>query len=141
MIAEEFLQDLPEHMDIQVNAREYSPLVLAYVGDAVYEMFVRTKVVAQGNAAVNTLHKKAIAYVKAEAQADVLRDMFAELSEKEQDIVKRGRNAKPFTVPKNADVMDYKYATGLECLIGYLYLEKNFERLFEIMEKVIGKRV
>lgn len=118
------------------DIRMYNPLVLAYVGDSVYDTFVRTMLVADGSIQVNKLHKKAIGYVQAKAQADIINKLFDSLTEDEQDIVRRGRNTKSGTVPKNADVTDYRYATGFEALIGYLYLTGSMERLMELFGRI-----
>lgn len=112
----------------------YSPLVLAYVGDAVHELYIRTLLLSQGNAPVHKLHKRSIAYVKAKAQSDTIHRMMETLTPEEQDIVRRGRNAKSGTIPKNADVTDYKYATGFETLLGYLYIKEDYVRLLELLK-------
>lgn len=118
----------------KINAREYSPLALAFVGDAVYEVFVRSKILLSANASAHTLHKKAIAYVKAEAQAVAAKQLAESLTEDELAVFKRGRNAKSATVPKHANVTDYRYATALEALFGYLYLNGENERLNQLMQ-------
>ena len=118
---------------LSASPREYSPLALAFIGDAVYEVFVRARVLAEANTSANTLHKKAIAYVKASAQARAAKTLLDTLTEDELAAFKRGRNAKSATVPKNADLTDYRYATGLEALFGYLYLSGKSERLNELM--------
>ena len=118
---------------LSVSPREYSPLALAFIGDAVYEVFVRARVLAEANTSANMLHKKAIAYVKAAAQARAAKALLDTLTEDELAAFKRGRNAKSATVPKNADLTDYRYATGLEALFGYLYLSGESERLNELM--------
>lgn len=110
-----------------------SPLTLAFLGDSVYEMFVRTKILAGGNRPANELHKIAIGYVKAKAQADAAHKILDMLSSDELTIYKRGRNTNIHTVPKNADMADYRHATGLETLIGYLYLKGEEERLLQIL--------
>ncbi|WP_058486083.1 Mini-ribonuclease 3 [Defluviitalea phaphyphila] len=115
--------------ECKINPREYSPLVLAYIGDAVFEMFIRTKIVSKGNAPVNKLHKQAKEYVKASSQAAMYNNIKSYLTEEEIAVFKRGRNAKSSTIPKNADLLDYKYATGLEALCGYLYLDGKIDRL------------
>ena len=122
----------------KLRPEEYSPLLLAYVGDAVYEMFVRTHLVKQGNLPVNELHRLAKGFVSAKAQSDAVSRLESELTDEEVRIYKRGRNAKSATVPKNADVGDYRRATGIEALIGFLYLKGEFDRLYEIMEKIIN---
>lgn len=116
------------------DAREYSPLVLAYLGDAIYELFVRTMVIAEENAPVYILHKHSTSFVKAKAQSRAIHEILEFLTQEEQEIVRRGRNAKPGTVPKNADIIEYKYATGLEALIGYLYLKQEYTRLMQVLK-------
>lgn len=116
---------------------EYSPLVLAYIGDTVYEVFIRTYLVVDREASVNTLHKRATSYVKASAQSKIVHSLTDKLTEEEKNIVRRGRNAKSGTIPKNANVTEYKYATGFEALIGYLFLKKDYERLSYIIEEAI----
>jgi len=113
------------------------PLVLAYVGDAVYEVFVRTFLVSEGCVPVHKLHKRSIKYVKAKAQSDIIHRIMEKLNEDELNVVRRGRNAKSGTIPKNADVTEYKYATGFEALIGYLYLKKDNNRLLEVLNMAI----
>lgn len=119
------------------RAENLSPLTLAYIGDAVFEMIVRTYVISKGNAPVNTLHKKAKGFVNAKAQSEMYFKIKDILTEEEQNIFKRGRNSKSFTVPKNAELMDYKHATGLEAVFGFLYMDKQFERILELFEKGI----
>lgn len=113
-----------------------SPLQLAYIGDAVYELLIRTFLIDR-NLSVNLLHKKATKYVKAGAQSKIVHDLEKILTEEERVIVKRGRNAKTKTSPKNADMIDYKYATGFEALFGYLYLTRQDERINELFEEII----
>ena len=115
-----------------------SPLVLAYLGDTVYESYVREYLIRKNiNKKVNDLHKSAIKYVNAKAQATVIHAIEEELTEDEERIYKRGRNQKSHTSPKNADIIDYKHATGFEALIGYLYLGKEIERLEYIVKEGI----
>ena len=115
-----------------------SPLVLAYLGDTVYESYVREYLIRKNiNKKVNDLHKNAIKYVNAKAQATVIHAIEEELTEDEERIYKRGRNQKSHTSPKNADIIDYKHATGFEALIGYLYLNEEHERLKYIISKGI----
>ena len=115
-----------------------SPLVLAYLGDTVYESYIREHLIRQNiNRKVNNLHKLAIQYSKAKAQAIIIHELEDELTEEEMKIFKRGRNQKSHTAPKNADIIDYKYATGFEALIGYLYLSEDKERLEYIVKKGI----
>lgn len=114
-----------------------SPLVYAYIGDAVYELYVRNKVISE-NPDLTPYHYylKTTMYVKASSQAVAIRKLYERLDENEKRIVKKGRNAKTKTIPKNAKLSDYKYATALETLIGYLYLENNTERLEYILSQV-----
>lgn len=116
------------------DVRQLSSLSLAFVGDSVYEMFVRTKILSQGSRPARELHKIAVGYVKAKAQSTAILSILDMLSEEETDIYKRGRNTNIHTVPKNADMNDYRQATGLEALVGYLYLTGQNERLTEILE-------
>ena len=112
-----------------------SPLQLAYVGDAVYELLVRTYILDK-NSNVNQLHKKATKYVKADAQSEIIHYIEEHLTEDEKHIVKRGRNAKTNTSPKNSSIIDYKYATGFESLFGYLYLKKENERILTLFNLI-----
>jgi len=119
--------------DIQM----YNPAILAYVGDSVYELFVRTLVVSGGNTRVSKLHNKAVLFVKAKAQAEMVEKLENYLTEEEKDIVRRGRNAKTTSMPKNAELADYKQATGFEALLGYLYLNNCMGRLMEILHLIV----
>lgn len=114
-----------------------SPLVWAYVGDSVYEMFIRTKLVNISNAKPHKLHIESIKYVKAKAQADILKKIQEDLTGEEKNIVRRGRNTENHHVAKNANVADYAQSTAFEALIGYLYLSKKDERLKEILDSCI----
>lgn len=111
------------------DLKNYSPLTLAYLGDCVYEVAVRTMVVYQGNTAVNKLHRESSRLVKASAQSSLIRSIKEELTEEEMAVYKRGRNAYSPTRAKNASMSDYRRATGFECLVGYLYMKKEYERL------------
>ena len=113
------------------------PLVWAYVGDSVYELFIRTHLVNNTKLNPHKLHIEAINYVKAKAQAEILERIQEYLTDEEKDIVRRGRNAQNHHLPKNANIADYSHATAFEALIGYLYLSKQDERLKEILLKVI----
>lgn len=119
------------------EARLLSPLVWAYVGDSVYELFVRTKLTNKSNAKPHKLHIESIKYVKAKAQADILKKIQDKLTDDEKDIVRRGRNTENHHVAKNANVADYSQSTGFEALIGFLYLTKQDERLEEILNMCI----
>ena len=114
-----------------------SPLVWAYVGDSVYEMFIRTSLVNNSNAKPHKLHLESIKYVKAKAQAQTLEKIFDSLTSKEREIARRGRNTENHHVAKNANVADYSQSTGFEALIGYLYLTKQDERLEEVLNMCI----
>lgn len=116
---------------------QMSPLVWAYMGDAVYEKFIREYVIRQGLCKNGLLHKKSIKYVSAKGQFKILKALEDFLTDEEKDIVRRGRNSNPHSTAKNADIIEYKYATGLEALIGYLYLSEKTERLDEILNKCI----
>lgn len=111
------------------------PLVWAYVGDAVYELYIRTNLVNNTKLNPHKLHVEAIKYVKAQAQAKILEKITEILTEEEKDIVRRGRNAQNHHLPKNANLDEYSHATAFEALIGYLYLTKQDERLRKILEK------
>ncbi len=114
-----------------------SPLTWAYVGDSVYELFIRMHLVNTTKLKPHKLHIEAIKYVKAKAQADILQKLDKTLTDKEKEIVKRGRNAENHHLPKNATVQEYMHSTGFEALIGYLYLTKQDERLEEILKLCI----
>ena len=122
--------------DIQ-DVNMLSPLVWAYVGDSVYELFIRTNLINNSNAKPHKLHIESIKYVKAKAQADILVRIDEYLTEKEKDIVRRGRNVQNHHVAKNANLADYSMATAFEALIGYLYLSKQDIRLKEILNMCI----
>ena len=117
----------------------YSPLALAYMGDAVYEIIIRTLVMNRGNMQVNKLHKKTAGLVKAGTQAAMARLLEEELTGDELAVFKRGRNAKSMTTAKNASVIDYRMATGLEALTGYLYLTGQYERLLGLIGSGLEK--
>ena len=119
----------------EVNVALYSPLTLAYIGDCVYELIIRTNLVTRGNAPVNKLNKKASKLAKASTQARIIESIMDMLSEDEEAAYKRGRNAHSCTKAKNASTSDYRKATGFEALIGYLYLQKKFDRIMELVKK------
>lgn len=132
---EELLNYAKDKLKLEyVNPRGYSPLALAYIGDAVYDLIIRTMIINNGNAPVNKLHKKTKEYVKASAQAKMFHKVSSKLTEEEMIIFKRGRNAKS-GVPKNANVGEYRIATGFEALIGYLYLDNNYKRIIDIISE------
>lgn len=129
----DFLDRSKDIKDVQM----LSPLVWAYVGDAVYELYIRTNLVNGSNAKPHKLHVESIKYVKAAAQAENLRKIDEILTEEEKDIVRRGRNVQNHHVAKNASVADYAHATAFEALIGFLYLTNQDERLHEILKMCI----
>ncbi len=121
----------------EAGRRMMNPLGLAYIGDAVHEMFVRTYVVSHYTGSVNKLNQKVVAIIKATAQAKALCAIMDHLTEEEMTVVKRGRNAKSLTVPKNTSVSEYRQATGFEALLGHLFLSGNKERLIELVARSI----
>lgn len=116
------------------DIRTYSPLTLAYIGDAIYELVIRTILVEKGNTQVNKLHQRASKLVKASAQSAIIEKLKPHLTEEEMGVFKRGRNAKSFTMAKNASMSDYRRATGFEALMGYLYLTEQWDRMLELIK-------
>lgn len=123
----------------EIDIRTYSPLVLAYIGDGIYDLIIRTIVVAKGNNHPNKLHKKTSLLVKASAQSAMIELILEELSEEELKIYKRGRNAKSSTMAKNATMVDYRRATGFEALMGYLYLQGQLNRVVDLIRSGLDK--
>lgn len=123
---------------MQENPKLYSPLTLAYLGDAVYELCARQWVLSQGNRPVNELHKMGVELVKADAQSAALAKLEGLLSEEELSVYKRGRNANTNSSPKHANLADYRRATGLEALFGYLYLKGESQRIQQLFALAIG---
>ena len=119
----------------KVDVGTYSPLTLAYIGDCVYELVIRTKLVHRNNAPVNLLNREGSYYAKAATQAFIIEALYEELSEEEAAAYRRGRNAHSATKAKNASMSDYRKATGFEALIGYLYVQRNFDRLMELIAR------
>ncbi len=124
-----------------MKAKEMNVLVLAYLGDAVYEKFIRLHLIESGLCKVNDLQRKSIDFVSARAQSKFLASMtdINMFSEEETSIIMRARNYKSKSKPKNTDIITYKHATALEALIGYLYLEKRNDRIVEIINFIIGE--
>lgn len=118
------------------SIKELSPLALAYVGDGVYELLVRTYIL-QKNYRPKELHRRSISYVKAKSQHLLMEKIFSFLSEEEKGVYRRGRNAKSHTMPKNANITDYRAATGVEALFGYLYLLGREQRILEIFMEMV----
>lgn len=138
-----FTEYLDERLGLKdIDLKTYSPLALAYIGDGIFDLIIRTMIVKKGNCPANTLHRRTSAYVKASAQAEMIENIMPLLTEEEEQIYKRGRNAKSYTMAKNATMIDYRKATGLEALMGYLYLKKNLVRIIDLIEnglKLQGK--
>ena len=132
----EFTFYLDEQMGLpEIDLRDYSPLTLAYIGDGIYELVIRTIMVKRANGPVQRVHKRVSTLVKAAAQAEMSERLLPELTEEETAVLKRGRNAKSYTKAKNATVSEYRKATGLEALFGYLYLKKDMRRIVELVKK------
>lgn len=136
------IKDRTDIKDIDIH--NYSPLTLAYIGDGVYELIIRSMVVCKANTSAKNLHKLSSSLVKAATQAEMIQALSENLTEEEMKVYKRGRNAKSATMAKNATMSDYRSATGFEALIGYLYLTEQSDRMIELirigLEKV-GKEV
>lgn len=116
-----------------LDPKQMSPLVLAYIGDSVFDVVVKSYVVEHGNVQVNKMNKITSSIVKAETQSKMIGSIEEELTEEEHGIYKRGRNAKSYTSAKNASISDYRRATGYEALVGYLYLKEDYERLVQLI--------
>lgn len=130
------LEDLRIREFSKEEARQLNPLQLALIGDGVFEIYIRNFILSNNTElSAHKMHVKAIGYVKAKSQSTIMHIIEKDLTEDELYIYKRGRNTKSATVPKNADVIDYRNATGFEALLGFLYLTGNRERLFNILEK------
>lgn len=125
-----------EQFDIkEVDIRTYSPLTLAYIGDGIFDLVIRSIVVGRGNTRANELHHRTSHIVKAHTQAEMAEKLLSVLTETENDIYRRGRNAKSPTMAKNATMSDYRKATGFEALMGYLYLTDQFERIVFLVKE------
>ena len=118
----------------EVDIREYSPLTLAYIGDCVYDLVIKSLVINAGNKQVNKLHQETSSLVQASTQSLMMRVMQEHLTEKEHAVYKRGRNAKSVSPAKNQSITDYRRATGFEALLGYLYLKKDYKRLLDLVK-------
>ncbi len=125
------LEELFQLPDCQPG--QYSPLTLAYIGDGIYELVIQTILVREANTQVNKLHKRASSLVKAETQSRMIEVLEPCFTEEELHIYKRGRNAKSFTSAKNASITDYRRATGFEAVMGYLYLQGNYDRIIDLV--------
>lgn len=118
----------------EVDIKAYSPLTLAYIGDCIYDVIIRTVIVERGNRTANKLHKAAVKYVNAGTQATMIEALQEYLTEEEKAVYRRGRNAKSYSTAKNATVGDYRKATGMEALVGYLYLSDRLDRAIELVK-------
>ncbi len=137
---EESLKNFKETFSLgDRDLRTYSPLTLAYIGDGIYELVIRTILVKRGNCPVNQLHRKASSLVKAGAQSAMMEIIEPMLTEEEHSVYKRGRNAHSPTMAKHATMADYRRATGFEALMGYLYLKEDFDRITELVHAGIGE--
>lgn len=123
----------------ETDIRTYSPLTLAYIGDAIYDLVIRTILVERGNMPANKLHRQASQLVKAGAQSAMIQWMEPHFTPEEESIYKRGRNAKSYTMAKNASMADYRRATGFEAVMGYLYLTDQMERLIDLVKVGLEK--
>ena len=121
----------------EVDLRNYSPLTLAFLGDCVFDLIIRTVIVERGNRAAESLHKKKSTIVKAQTQAKMAEILLDGLPEEEMAVYKRGRNAKSYSTAKNASVTDYRKATGFEALLGYLYLQNKEDRIIELVKRAL----
>ena len=139
---ETYLMQLKElfHLEDQ-DLRSYSPLTLAYIGDGVYELVIRTILVKKGNCPVNRLHKKASSLVKAGAQSAIMEVIEEKLTPEELSVYRRGRNAHSPTMAKHATMADYRRATGFEALMGYLYLKEDYTRMLTLVRMGIGEDI
>lgn len=128
------IKSMKDKLNIKdVDARNYSPLTLAYIGDAVYEVIIRTILVSEANMAVKKYHHRASHLVNAGYQAELIHKLEPILTDEEMSVYRRGRNAKSYTSSKNASVIEYRTATGFEALIGYLYLKEEIERIYDLL--------
>ena len=118
----------------EVDIKEYSPLTLAYIGDSIYDLIIKSLVVNEGNRQVQKLHKETSMRVQASAQSKMMRAIQENLTEEEHAVFKRGRNAKSVSPAKNQSITDYRRATGFEALMGYLYLKKEWKRMLELVK-------
>ncbi|MBP7320819.1 MAG: ribonuclease III [Lachnospiraceae bacterium] len=124
-----------------VDIKTYSPLALAFIGDGIFDLIIRTLVVGTGNTKASQLHKRTSQMVKAPAQSQMVETILPLLTEEEEAVYRRGRNAKSPTMAKNATMAEYRRATGLEALMGYLYLNNQFERVVELIKAAIKEEI
>ena len=130
----EFYDQIREVLGLpETDVDSYSPLVLAYMGDCVYDLIIKSMVVSRGNKQVHRLHEETSSYVQASAQSRMMRAMQPHLTEEEHAIYRRGRNTRSVSAAKNQTITDYRRATGFEALVGYLFLKKRYARLMELV--------
>ena len=127
-----YMQEIFEMREVDI--KEYSPLALAYIGDSIYDLIIKSIILNEGNIKVQKLHLKTSAYVQASAQSFMMRSLQEHLTEEEHAVYKRGRNAKSVSPAKNQSVTDYRRATGFEALLGFLYLKKDWKRLLDLVK-------
>lgn len=131
----EFHDYIQEVLNLQeVDAASYSPLVLAYIGDCIYDLIIKTMIISRGNKQVHKLHEETSRFVQASTQSLMMRKMQEHLTEEEHAVYRRGRNAKSVSPAKNQSITDYRRATGFEALLGYLYLKKEYQRVMELVK-------
>ena len=123
----------------QLDVKRMKPLALAYIGDTIFDLYIRSRIVLTKEEAPNLMHTEAVQFVKAGSQAQMMKLILDDLTEEETEAFKRGRNQKSLTVPKNANLFDYKWATGFEALFGYLYVVGQEERLYELMKSATDR--
>ena len=127
-----YMRELFQMEEVDINT--YSPLTLAYIGDCIYDLVIKSLVINEGNKQVNKLHQETSKLVQASAQSLMMRTMQEHLTEEEHAVYKRGRNAKSVSPAKNQSITDYRRATGFEALLGYLYLKKDYKRLLDLVK-------
>ena len=127
-----YMQDLFQMQEVDI--REYSPLTLAYIGDSIYDLIIKSLVINEGNKQVQKLHRMTSSLVQASAQSRMMRTIQEHLTEDEHAVYKRGRNAKSISPAKNQSITDYSRATGFEALMGYLYLKKEWKRMLDLVK-------
>ena len=129
---QDYIEEVLDLKDVDLNT--YSPLVLAYIGDCVFDLIIKSMMINKGNNKVHKLHEMTSTYVQASAQSFMMRAMQEHLTEKEHAVYRRGRNAKSVSPAKNQSITDYRRATGFEALLGYLYLNKEYKRLVDLVK-------
>ena len=127
-----YMRELFQMEEVDINT--YSPLTLAYIGDCVFDLIIKNLVISHGNKQVSKLHKETSSLVQASAQSLMMRKIQGQLTDEETSVYKRGRNAKSITPAKNQSITDYRRATGFEALLGYLYLQKEWKRMLDLVK-------